>query len=167
MPNRVHREPLPKGREAYLRRLSYVSRQPGVIEVNINSNGLEVTREMEDTEGPVITEGTDGVDGEFLLGNLALTTLTFDAEEHGTAALFRAGVDLEKRGLEAKWLLAASWRLLSAWLGVRGPMPAQVYGYTVIVQPAEVMSDRIILVGGAQPMFLSEATHGVVLDMGV
>lgn len=167
MPNRVHREALPKGRNAYLRRLSYVSRQPGVLEVHISSAGLEVTREMEDTEGPVIDEGSDGVDGEFLLNKITLTTQTFDPEEHGTAALFRAGVALEKNGIEAKWLLATSWRLLSAWLGVLGGLPAQVYGYTLVLQPEETMHGRIILVGGSQPMFLSEATHGVVLDMGV
>lgn len=166
---RSHLEPLPKS--GVLGVLHYVQRAlvlPGMQEVSITPQGISVTREMaEDDE--VVPGVTNDVDVDFLLSHVELLTHPFSPEEHGTAALFAAGQALGKIGCEARWLIAPSWPLVAAWLGVELEVPPKlVYGFSLKLAPSGSTNGRVVLLGSPpRRMFLSDATFGVAIDLGV
>ncbi len=166
---RSHLEPLPKSGVSGV--LQYVQRalmQTGIQEVLINTSGISVTREMPEEEEAVVPAGSNEVDVDFLLTHVELLTHPFNPEEHGTAALFGAAQQLSKKGCEPRWLVAPGWPLLSAWLGVAPELPKTVYGFQLVVVAANRTNGRVVLLGAPpRRMFMSDATHGITIDLGV
>lgn len=165
---RTQLELLPKGGVPSV--LQFVQRaltQSGVQEVSISAKGILVTREMPEDEEFVVPPGSE-VDIDFLLSHIELRAYTYRPDEHGTAALFGAAQMLSKLGREPRWLVAPGWPLVSAWLGVESEPPKTVYGFQLVVVPSSRTNGRVVLLG-APPhrMFMSDATHGVSLDLGV
>lgn len=167
---RTHLEPLPKMGVPGV--LGYVQRalaQSGVQEISITAKGIQVTREMVDEEEAVVPYGASDIDIDFLLSRVELLTHPFDAEEHGTSALFHAAQSLETQKTEARWLLAPGWPLTAAWLGVeRKDAPRAVYGFQLLLVPPAKTNGRAILLGApANHHLLSDAVLGISIDLGV
>lgn len=166
----THVEPMPRGLAALLRFVERAMVQPGVQEVRILTKGVEVVREMPEGEEVVVPKGTDDIDFDFLLGKIELLTHPFSEEEHGTEALFLAAQTLQTtRKVRPQWLILPGWPLASAWLGLKpAEQPKSVYGYqAVFVQPS-VTNGRAILLGAADHYrWMSDATVGIAVDMGI
>lgn len=166
---RTHLEPLPKaGVPGVLQFVQRALGQSGVQTVSISAQGIEVVREMPEVEDEVVPGGSNDVDIDFLLARAELLPYPFTPDEHGTAALFGAAQVLSKAGREARWMIAPGWPLVSAWLGVEPELPKTVYGFQLIVVAPARTNGRVALLGApAQRMFMSDATHGVFIDIGV
>jgi hypothetical protein len=143
--------------------------QPGVQEVRITAKGVEVTREMEEAEGPVVDVGGD-VDIEFLFEHIELLTAPYNPELHGTAALFSAARRLAtQRKVAVRWIVIPSWKLVSAWLGLEDSEPPKaVWGLEAVYVAPSVTNERVILLGAPEHRYwLSDTVAGITVDMGV
>ena len=168
---KTHFEPIPRngGLPFVLRYMQRALVQPGVQEVRVTVKGLEVVREMPEGEEVVVPQGSNDIDYDHLLGNIELLTHPF-SEEHGTEALFYAAQELfTERKVQARWMLIPGWTLTSAWLGVeRLEPPATVYGLQAVYVPPASTNRRVILLGAPESLlWVSDATAGIAIDIGV
>lgn len=166
----THVEPMPKGLAALLRFVERAMIQPGVQEVRIQTKGVEVIREMPEGEDVVVPRGSDDIDFDFLLGKIDLLTHPFAEEEHGTEALFAAAQRLQlERKVRPQWLILPGWPLASAWLGLKqADLPKYVYGYQALFVLPATTNGRAVLLGAPEHhRWMSDATAGIAIDMGI
>lgn len=168
---KAHHEPLPKaGIPGVLRYVQRALAQTGIQEVIISARGIEVTRELPEDFEEVVPAGSNEVDAEFLLSKVELVAYPFLPDDHGTLVLFMASQVLGAAGGEARWLLVPGLRVLLAWLGLPEdcPAPKYVYGLQLIIVSPEEVNGRAVLLGAPSGRsFLSDATHGIAMDLGV
>lgn len=168
---KAHHEPLPKaGIPGVLRYVQRALVQTGIQEIVIDAKGIAVTRELPEDFEEVVPSGSNEPDIEFLLSRVDLHAYRFEPEEHGTSALFRATQALTATGCEARWLLAPGLNILMAWLGLEdlGAVPKTIYGFQLKVVAPAVVNERVILLGApAGCLFMSDATDGIAIDLGV
>lgn len=167
---RTHLQAIPAGGGIpyVLRFTERAMTQPGVQEIHITAKGVEVTREMEEADAPVVDVGGD-IDLDFLLDHIELSTAPFDPARHGTEVLFLAAQRLlAQRKVTARWIVIPSWRLVSAWLGFEEcEPPKMVWGLEAVYVAPSVTNGRVILLGAPRHKnWLSDTCAGIAVDMG-
>lgn len=168
---RTHMEPLPR-QDPLRGTLRFVQRaltQTNVQRVEITARGIEVEREMED-DSPVVPDGSNDVDMNFLLARIELLTHPFDPKEHPVYALYGAAHRLEELNLTLHAVVAPSWPLFSAWLGIETtPTPPKtVFGMPLVVAGPNTTNGRVVLLGAPpQSLFRTDVSLGIAVDLGV
>lgn len=170
---RMHIEPLPPAGPRMLNSVLAVVRraltQPKVQRIEISLKGIEVEREMEDPDEPVIPPGGD-VDGGYLIERIKMLAHPYKPEEHAVYALYGATALVEQADREVFAVMVPGWPLFAAWLGVDvGKVaPRTAFGLKMMYVPTSVTNDRIILLGAPPTsLFLSDVDLGVAIDIGV
>jgi len=160
--------PTPRTAEGVIALVKRVIGLSSVMEIRITPSGVSVTRSM-DSDDPVVPEPgeiNDDVDFEFLLGRVELIEQRFDPESHPYLSLEAATRRLTGEGLRVAAILAPEPEILAAYLGYdEGVEPRTVFGIRVVYSTESKYPDKIVVIGGPT-LFLSDATHGIILDIG-
>lgn len=175
---RTHFEPFPK--TGMLGTLHYVRRalsQPSVQKVEITARGIEVVREMDDADAPVVPGGVDDLDIGYILDRVELKSYPFDPEEHAMYVLYGAMREIQKTRREVHAIVAPGWPVFAAWLGLEAMKrfdikteepPQAVFGAKIVFVAPSITNDRVIVLGAPpNSLFLSDTDMAVAVDLGV
>lgn len=153
--------------------LLYVRRaltQPAVQKVEITPKGIEVVREMDSPDDPVVPVGVDSVDMAFLLDHVEMTPYPFNPEEHPMYVLYGAMREIHKTRRKVHTIVAPGWPMFAAWLGVEADKepPTDIFGAKVAFVPSTITNDRVVILGAPHiSLFLSDVDMAVAVDLGV
>ena len=169
---KTHSQALPRGKDNALTLIKRVLSLSGVQEIRIRPNEIFIEREVDDEE-PVLPkekEDTDNVDIEYLLSRVELTALPPDAGANPYYLLEQVtrsftDDDLMVCGIVAPRDILADYFDL---VGTDGD-PTHIMGIRVLYfssEKSEEYAYKLVIFGGPT-IYTSDATRGVIIDMGV
>lgn len=159
---------MPRTAEGVISLVKRVMELSAVTEIRITPNGISVTRSMESDDDAVVPEieGTDTPDFDFMLERIELLQIPFDPGSHPYMCLESATRRLTGEGLKVVAILAPDPETFAAYLGLdEGSTPKTVFGIKVVYPEDPKYPDKLVVVGGPTT-YLSDSTHGVILDIG-
>lgn len=164
---------LPKGAGALLELIGGLLRLPNVLALGVSAAGVDVTRMVEDEEAPAIPASLRGEIGavphvEELIHVITTVALSIDPGQPELHALLQAFDTLQGLAVRPVALYAPAGDELAAYLGLpANEQPTHLFGVPVhyVVGEAVDFEAVALLVGSPTPL-LSDATHGVIIDIG-
>lgn len=166
---RTHSEPLPKGVDRVVSLFKRAMQLNNVVRVEVTADEFIVTRQMDNEEDPVLpkTETKLDVDLEYLLGHVELTEAAFTPDTHPYLNLTNATERLTNNRLKISGLLAPRGDTFSDFFGLaEHSMPETFLGMRVIYHENEKYPDKLLVLGGPT-VYFNDASHGVIIDMGI
>jgi hypothetical protein len=166
---RTHTEPLPRSIEELIRRFKQAISLSGVEEVKITPAEFSVRRLVED--GVDVLPKESGVeelpDPEFVLERLDLEELPFDPGGLPTVQLVSATQRISSRRMNPVAIFAPEGPWISAFFGLPEDTPlTHLFGMRVIYSASETCQEKLVAVG-SPTHYLTDATYGVIIDIGV
>lgn len=166
---RTHNEPLPKGVERIISLFKRVMQLKNVLKVEVTPDEFVVTRQMEDDDEAVLpkTETKAEVDVEYLISKITLVELEFEPNSHPYLSLTRATQKLTGDRHRICGILAPSGDMFADFFGLaEHSVPETFLGMSVSYHEEPKYPDKLLVLGGPT-IYFHDATHGVILDMGV
>lgn len=160
--------PLPRTKEQLLELLKRVLDLSELREITVTEQSVTVSRRVPGN-APVVppTDDDETVDGEFALHHLAdnLDEYPFAPEEHPLFILRDVMARITNRGLRPNWVLAPAGGWLEAYLGLPEEPPAtHVFGMRVVLLRDQKYGKLVVV--GSPTNYLSDASYGVIVEMG-
>lgn len=167
---KTHSEPLPASSEKVVALVKRVLQLPRVQEIRITPTTFEVTRLLDPAEAAVIPEADAAVeiDFDFLLTRLrVLEEVPFSPDTHPYIALVQATQHIATQRLIVSALFAPTSEALEAYFGLdENPGITHFMGIPVIFHHDERYPMKLLVVGGPTS-YVSDATAGIIIDIGV
>jgi hypothetical protein len=172
---KTHKQALPRSVEGVVALFRHVVLLREVQEIRVTPTEFEVSRllEADSTEDvvPSPAEKND-VEPEFLFKRLDLTHVEFNPDRHPYLTLVKATEEMTEVNVRPIAVMAPSADLFAAFFGLDdGAQPPHFLGLRMIYgvfgeSQDHNYADKIVVVGGPTP-YLSDATHGFIIDIGV
>lgn len=167
---KTHSEPLPASVEKVVAMFKRVLQLPNVQEIRVTPNTFEVTRLLEPTETSVMPEpeSIQDIDFDFLLSNLrVLEEVSFSPDNHPYIDLVKATQKINSQKLVVSAMAAPTPEVLCAFFGLDDdPTLTHVLGIPVIFHRDSRYPMKLVILGGSTN-YISDASTGVIIDMGV
>jgi hypothetical protein len=170
---RAHSQSLPKGKDNVIALVKRVLGLSGVQEIRIRPNEFFVERLMPDDDTPVLPKEVavvPEIELDFLLAkieaNNELHSGEFSPETHPYVILERVTHELSGiRNLVVCGMIAPV-DMVSAYFDLDNEDPPTVMGIKMLYTSEEKYADKLVVLGGPT-VYIADATHGIIIDMGV
>lgn len=140
-----------------------------VQEIKISSEGFYLSRMMEDEDEAVLpTAGADdGVDMDFVLSRIDLENAKFDPEANPYLVLVEATAKMTDDKLKVSALLVPKSDTFVDYFGLPEDegIPAAFMGIRVVEHTSTQYDGKLVVIGGPT-IYLTDATRGIIIDMG-
>ncbi len=158
---------LPKNQEGVIALFKRVLVLPKTMDIRVTPSSFTVSRYVAGDED-VVPEDIDVIpDFEFVTGKIAMEEIPFQPGAHPYLVVEAAMRMLTDTGLKICGILAPDASMLVAYLGLDLEVaPEYVLGHRVIYTEKTPSLEKLVIVGGSSHYFI-DATHGVIVDMGV
>ncbi len=168
LPIRSQTVKLPRTKEKTLDLLKDLLDLSAIQEISITSADITVSRQVAETQ-PVIPSRKveETIDGEAVLHRISddVDSYPYHPDDHPLFVMRDVMDSISRRGLRPNWVLAPADGWLEAYFGLPDVPPAtHVFGMRVI--HFKDRDYRKLVVVGSPTDYISDALHGVIVDMG-
>lgn len=168
---KTHVEALPTSEDQLIGRVKRIVSLPGVQRITISGSSIEVIRACMEGEAVIPADIPDEVvDVMDLVNRVPKDDEPYDPETHPYLTLYSATDRISKKNLSVTHIIAPEGEWLAAWLGLDTNIVggSKVFGIRVVYTDNQLMEGKVVVLGSPNPSgILSDASYGVIIDMGI